>query len=418
MTFNPNRVRVVVNGRDFSRWASYDMTTDLFSPPAKFAFEIGKVDPGTLAILTPGAPVEIFIDVNNDEQMLMTGHINARNHSYSKGEHSVSVTGSDMSAELNVATAPLDMAVKDITLVDALVELLDPWDMTVVYGNEAARYLTASKPKLKKSLGTMTEDEYNDAVRDLQITYPDKGAYKKAALAAGLLEMMIPPHVHDGIMKKVADAKVKPGESVWAFIKRVTNKAEILPWMTPRGFLCVSRPNYEQDPLYILTHRPGRPRENNVEAVNETRDIDGIPTNLLVHAKFKGKGKTRTAVGGGVASTVMAPKVTYYGLHRPVIRKDEDARTEAECQKRAFRAMKDAEKNYHQLTYTVAGHSQNGVVWTPDTVVKVVDDVLGIHENMYIAACQHTRGRRGDSAQPQITSLTVQPLGVWVPEDE
>ena len=202
-------MRVTIAGRDFYRWSSYDIATDIFSPPARFAFEIGKVDPSTLAVLTDGAPLEVFIDVGGEDQMLMTGHINARTHSYAKGQHAVSISGADLAAELQVSTAPLDTNVKDVAFVDVVVDLLDPWGITVIYTNEASRYMTASKPKWKKSLNGMSKEDYHDKVKQLQRDNPTKSGFKQACKDAGLLEWVIPPHVHDGIMNKKDDDPIK-----------------------------------------------------------------------------------------------------------------------------------------------------------------------------------------------------------------
>ena len=90
------------------------------------------------------------------------------------------------------SAAPLDLAVKDRTLVDVTNELVDPW-VIIWFSNAASKYLTASKVEFKKSLGGMSKDEYQETIADLQQAFPDKAEFKQACVAAGLLKKVIPP---------------------------------------------------------------------------------------------------------------------------------------------------------------------------------------------------------------------------------
>lgn len=408
----PDAVRVVVNSRDFGRFTSYDITGSVFNPPASFALEIGRVDAATLAVLSPGAPLEIYIDVDGVEQLLITGRIEKRSHGYSKGQHHVTISGYDLSRDLMVATAPFDLAGNDRKFIDVCEQAVAPWGIDVALSNELSKWMAVKKADWVK-VTSLSKAEYYAAVKQHMLSSTTKESFRAACKAAGLVP---PPFEHDGIMKKVKDAKVDPGESVWAFLKRISNKAEQLLWFSPDGMLVVSLPQYEQEPSYILTHRPGVPKENNVISAEETLDIDGIPTSLAVHGKAREKGQGRVPYTALRASTATAPAAVNYHLYRPMAIKDKDARTKAELEKRALYAMKGADKNYQQLTYTVAGHSQDSRVWAYDMTAKVVDETLGIDDVYYIAGWRMTRARTNASAGPQQTMLTLTPLGVWTPE--
>jgi prophage tail gpP-like protein len=273
----------------------------------------------------------------------------------------------------------------------------------------------ANKANWKKLLRGITKQEYNKRIRELQKQHSSKSAFQSACKAAGL---PIPPHVHDGIVDKKADAKVNPGESVWDFISRIANKAETFAWMSPDAWLTVSRPQYEQDPSYILSHRPSRPHENNVEAYQETRSLDGIPTTLTVHGRVREKGKKRRNHSIDAYSAVSLNAIEKYGLNRPIHLKDPDARTEDDFSRRAYYAIKNAEKNYITRSYTVAGHSQDGVVWAPDMTVKVQDEVLQHWGVDYIAGVRFNRSRRRGAPGRQTTVLDLTPLDVWIPQTD
>jgi prophage tail gpP-like protein len=414
MSFEPDKVRVVIDGRDFTRWTSYDIATNIFAPPGEFALEIGKVDKATLDLLQEGARVELYIDVSGTEQLYMTGRIEERTHNGGRGDHNVTIRGFDLAHDLMVSTAPFDLIVKNRQFIEVVAELVDPWQIPTSLSNEVSRYLMANKVNWKKLLRGITKNEYNSRILELQKQHASKSAFDAACRAAGL---PIPPHVHRGIVDKKKDAKVNPGESVWDFIQRIANKAETFAWMSPDGWLTISRPQYEQDPLYILSHRPSRPRENNVESFSETRSIDGIPTTLTVHGRVREKGKKRRNYSIDAFSAVTLDAIEKYGLNRPIHMKDADSRTEDDFSRRAYYALKDAEKNYLTLSYTVAGHSQDGVVWAPDTVVKVQDEVLQHWDLFYITGTRFNRSRIKGAPGRQTTTLELTPLDVWVPQD-
>ena len=409
MPFTPDVVRVTIEGRDFTRWTSYDIAADIFSPPASFALEIGRADKETRDLLDVGATLDVHIDVDGVEQLLLAGRIEKRGHSYSKGQHNITISGYDKSRDLMNSTAPFDLKVVERQFVDVCEELVAPWGIEVSLTNELTRFLAAKKEDWIKATGGYTKLEYYAKVKEIALANPDPAAFKAAMKTAGI---GAPPHCHAGIVKKVKDAKVAPGESVWDFLLRIANKAEMLMWFSPDGMLIVSRPQYEQDPYYILSHRPDRPAENNVISASQTLDIDGIPTVLAVHGKAREKGKERLPY-----MALRTSDITYarHGLYRPMQMKDKDARTKAELEKRAWYAMKGAEKNYHTLSYTVAGHSQDSRVWTYDQNVKVVDETLDLNDVFHISGYRMTRSRTNASAGPQQTTLTLQPLNMWVP---
>jgi len=413
VSFEPDKVRLVVAGRDFTRWVSYSLQTNVFRPPATFQFEIGKVDYPTIELLQPGALVEIFIDVNGTDQRYMTGRIGQRKHSYGPGQHNLMIAGADLSQELMVTSAPFGFDAADRAFGDVVEDMIEPWGIKLAYTNELGRFMAVNKGNWKKQLKGHTSAAYFESIKALQKANKTKGAFKAACIK---LNIPPPPHVHDGIMKKAKDAKVDPGESVWRFIERMANKAEVKMWMTPDGWLVINRPNYDQEPTYIISHRPDFPKENNVIAGTEELDIDGIPTSLTAFGKVRGEGGKRQPYAAQELSTVLANARDKYDLHRPMFANEADARTVDEFKKRAFYAMKDAEKNFATYNYTVSGHSQNGNVWTPDTVARMVDDTLDINAPLYISGVKMSRGRTGGSAQKQITELQLTDLNAWVPD--
>jgi prophage tail gpP-like protein len=84
---------------------------------------------------------------------------------------------------------------------------------------------------------------------------------------------------------------------------------------------------------------------------------------------------------------------------------DTHAKTEQQAAAMARRKIAEANRNGWQLNYTLAGHTapsligggDSRAVWTPDTMVEVDDDELGIRGLFYIESVTHTRGPHTES---------------------
>jgi prophage tail gpP-like protein len=387
----------------------------VFDVPSTFDMTIGKVDADTLDYLRRGAPVEIYIDVGEVEQLRLTGRIEGRDHEYDKSSHSLTITGMDRARDLQVSSAPLGTEVAGRQFIDVVKDLIDPWGYKCILSNELDRALACYKPNFKALLKGSTSAEYYKYIEAQQRSGAGNTSFKAACKAKGI---PIPPYVHDGIVKKAADAKVKPDETIWRFITRIANKGEAIAWMSPSGHLVISRPQYEQDPQYILSRRPNVPKENNVKRASERQKLGEVPTALAVYGKIRKKGKKREPYTAQEFSEFVSYARDNYGLVRPVFLRAKDARDGDEIKKQARYALKGREMAARTYTYTVAGHSQGGRVWTPDTTVQVVDEVFGVNEVMYIASVTMRRGRALNSPAPQETDLELTPLDVWVPEGE
>jgi prophage tail gpP-like protein len=413
VTLPQDNIVAVVDGREFDRFASYDVQVGVFDAPGEFAFELGKVDAATRAWLEKGAPVEIYVMVGGVEHLVITGRIEERVTQVGKGEHGMVVHGFDKAADLQVATAPFDLDVEGRQFIDVVGDLVNPWAIPVTLSNEVNRWLVGNKPKWKKLLKGMTKAEYHAKVKELQRQHPKAAAFKAACKAQGI---PVPPHVHSGITNKAKDVKVDPGETVWDWIERVSERAEVWAWMSPDGWLTIQRPQYEQEPAYILSHRPSRPRENNIKSFTERDSLSGVPTELTVHSTVRQKGKKRVPIQSAVASSVAAYAAGAYGLYRPVHMKYPDARNTDECAERAWYAMKEEQRESRSYSVTVAGHSQGGIVWTPDTVAKGVFEVVDVDELLYLHGVRFGRSRIKNSPGPREAQLELHPLDTWQPK--
>jgi prophage tail gpP-like protein len=98
------------------------------------------------------------------------------------------------------------------------------------------------------------------------------------------------------------------------------------------------------------------------------------------------------------------------GLHRP-LRAQLEAATPAELQAALEADLQERFWASDDLVYVVAGHAQDGLVWRPDSMVQVRDEVLGLDEPRYLVGRRFTMSKR----EGQRTELRLRRPGVWLP---
>jgi prophage tail gpP-like protein len=93
---------------------------------------------------------------------------------------------------------------------------------------------------------------------------------------------------------------------------------------------------------------------------------------------------------------------------RPMFLHDAESKTQEQLNNFVKREMSLLLRQAIRANYSVEGHSQetpeNGrVVWTPDTMVHVVDDAAGLDEEMYVLGAHYNKSRTGGTT----TSLSL-----------
>ncbi len=80
---------------------------------------------------------------------------------------------------------------------------------------------------------------------------------------------------------------------------------------------------------------------------------------------------------------------------RPLYLQDDESTTLAQLENFARREIALKQRKAFEAHYTVEGHAMNGVPWTVDTMVDVNDDVLDIHEPLYVLGRTFRKSRSG-----------------------
>lgn len=272
--------------------------------------------------------------------------------------------------------------------------------------------------------------------------------------------------------KKEEDRKPQFGQGIYDFCNRVVARhgATIQPTLD-RSELWLCSPNYSQSPSYRIVRIDGDPR-NNVKRATATRDFSSVPS----HTMFNGS-QVRVAYPTVTLNTVMdlmdpnrpffsaafgvnpiinvqAPREksrvlptiegeakqlslqladtiergTVKGrrkadagplpnglLYRLLAHRDTEAKSQAQLEATAVRAISERLKETLSYQVTVHGHIDpvTGAAWSIDTIATVEDYVCNIFEPMWIAK----RTFRFDANGGAETEMTLWRPGTLLPHD-
>lgn len=199
--------------------------------------------------------------------------------------------------------------------------------------------------------------------------------------------------------------KSKIGERLYEFLKRELDRAGLFLWAAGDGTIVLSEPNGKQTPSYQILRRRGLTRNAvNVTHASYRNATEGRYTSATVYGRGGGKKLGRTKTQG----TFTDDEMTAYGFERPLVLRDANVNNAEQATFYARRKIAETRRAGWHLTYTVAGHTIPSLatgeraVWSPDTIVQVVDDELGLSGPYYVEQCVYRRN-------PQTTTeLTLQ----------
>jgi prophage tail gpP-like protein len=87
-----------------------------------------------------------------------------------------------------------------------------------------------------------------------------------------------------------------------------------------------------------------------------------------------------------------------FGITRPLVLRDANVNNADQAVFYARRKIAETRRAGWSLVYTVAGHTIPSLatgaraVWSPDTIVNVIDDEMGLSGPYYIERCVYRRG--------------------------
>ncbi len=213
-------------------------------------------------------------------------------------------------------------------------------------------------------------------------------------------------------VKHVVHAKL--GESWLDFVMRHLAKVGLFLFTGHDGSFILATPAKNQKPSSLFVRQRGQ-RSNvcNVTDAKWTNDTTHRLSEVVIYARGLGRKHSRSKVHGGFVDEEMLA----LGLKKEKVFRDVNVTNAEQAEFYARRMIAEANRNAWRLTYTFSGHtaptmvSGDRAIPVPDSVARVEDDELGIHEDLYIESVSF-------SSPPRTTTVTMMRLQDLVFEDD
>lgn len=187
------------------------------------------------------------------------------------------------------------------------------------------------------------------------------------------------------------EARPQAGESVWAFILRQARRFGLVPWFSPDGKLIIAAPNYGGPVVHRIVRRVvSDAREpNNVIHGTESNAIGNCFSDVTIYGRGLGNDVARAPIVGRASE----PSIPF---PRPHVIHDLTVRDTDEANRRAQRELMKSIHGRRTLEYVVSDHGNGRALYATDTIVEVLDEVLGITGEWYVVAreflCDRSNG--------------------------
>lgn len=363
-------------------WTSYEIVSDMLTAADGFSIALGPADPideefgAVWDAVKPDTAVEVLLD----DVTIMSGFIDDRTGASSMGGDTLSVTGRDRAGRLVDESMDL-ISFGNLSLEQLALKIASPWFERIEFSNAQNRGFLQGKTRGAKGGRAYREPLIDRSAR----------AYRK----------------------------VEPGETRWSVLEYFLRELELLAWPSGDGkTLIIGLPNYEQEPTYHLFHaRAGTVRQAEANCVSFTvRDTVGERYSQItaLGSQTDGEGQV-ISPARGVAKN--GPGLLGVGkdfqYRKTLILTDEAVKSSKQAQIRADREVAERDANGHELTVTVAGHSQQldgaraPTLYACDTMVDVESEVFGIKGRYLITSVTFKR----DMQSGETTDLKLVPKG-------
>lgn len=202
-------------------------------------------------------------------------------------------------------------------------------------------------------------------------------------------------------------AKTEPGETRYDMAMRYLSRANLMLWLTPDGQLMIGGPDdggVAKYRLVVSREAPmiGVERVQVKETLLEQFNAITLVGQSAGDLDTKGESTTRPTVRA--TNDGVAPDRTMFLV---------DSSSGSLAQRQALVDREMGRRRLGELVYscTVAYWEQDGVVWQPDCLVDVVDELHDIAETLYLARVQWQLSRSAG----RTTALELRRKGLLLP---
>lgn len=351
-------VSLVLGGETVIQSESYQVKSAILTQPSAFSMRLGTGD--SLAKLLAKYPPNTPFQLKINDITYQTGRTDSRG-SAATGHDELVLGGRDLLSVIHDGSIPEEFTLSDPTYGDMIKKVL------VTNGLTDAALVGSNAANRGMMCGTK---------RDLELEGPRDALGEKVENEA----------------KGVPDRKLEAhfGERWLEYIHRHIGHAGLFLWSAADGkTFILSEPNPSQVPLYQLLrkYKTTNGVSNACTIISETFNDDtvGRCSECRVYTRGASKKKGRQQAQGIAHDKEMVG----YGFTRVHVEKDVNAKTPKRAEFWARKWVAESIRRGWRLSYKVYGHTTKSMIgehvcWTPDTVVYVDDEKLGLRGNYYI----------------------------------
>lgn len=407
--------------KEIKNWKHYSLTSSFLQPCDQWNFTISAED-ATLyqELLVPGAQVQLKINGN----IQCTGYIDVRDIQYDASNGIVvTINGRDLLARLvNGGAPPKIKLLPTMTLADLIGKFLPPpWNLGKLYNTEDTNLNIITGRPNGASVTTQT-------INTQQVVYATNadGSIKQNAdgtFESSLVDVPVTQVVSNRKpgLKTIPIKKLKcqAGENAYAFLDRCLRRCGlVLKAMADGSGVMVVSPTFDGASYGKITQRSGD-AANNILACASSVNWSTQPSVIVAEGFGGGQdfGKSMLQVimvneligldaNGNYLPEIQQIKAAYQKAflvpirqelipriqplntqhsYCPLYIKDDESKTLDELKFAVTRRMAQLQMSANTLSYTLIGHTNDqGEPWAVNTIVDVDDDILGVHERMWI----------------------------------
>ena len=354
--------------------------------------------------------------VNSGEPRLWTRGVILRGQSRSGfGGSMITLSGYDL-GWLLTSCAPFgrDMNLQGLSWPRMCQKLIDPsW---LQPGTGVGKLSGSNGYGLRSIIGVSTARE----IRQGRINAQTEALRQEQALAARTAnrqEITIANNLNTrAVMPKIM---VQPGETVGDILIRYA-KLEDSPRfvnVTPDGDLCFFRPDYTTAPQYVYKYNFDESLADLNNVLDGGRDVDGSNVSNLVECV----GSLLYKMVIAETDNPMEGLTTGFAKHydaavdyylRRLTFSDDQRYTPGRAEKRATWRYKQGLYGSETVTFTVQGHSQNGLAFASNSRADVRSDKLAVNRVLYQSAVEYHQTEEGGGIR-STTTITLKKDKLW-----
>lgn len=396
-------------------WESYEFNSYFLNPSSHWHMAVSdnRIGPNLGRRLVPGANVQLICN----ERPIASGRIDAVHVSYSRNGGSLwQISGRDMMGQC--VDSCINPWTNRFQPKDSLAEIA-----TRVFGEFGLKTIVDDNSANRSFIkGQVRGSKYTRA----------KHVSKIKPLKEYRIEEQLKPHDHEG---------------AYEFVARIAKRFGLHIWLSADGqSVVIGQPDFDQDPSFQLVHRVSGSDDvnNNVISGTITKDATDQPSYIVASgfgaggATYRGNlrvivfnelvtfDENGTPVGvdpntvaeqhKGVSTVPLrvnprgnfTPKEpisldTSFAFSptaamplrtaRPVYLHDDESRSRLQVENFAKRELANRQRRAFTAHYVVDGHTQDGLTWAIDSIVSVVDETIGINENLYVLGLSFHKSR-------------------------